>query len=265
QCAIADHGNRLALLALQAGGDGHAQRRADGGAGVADAEGVVLAFRATREGGQAVLLAQAGHARSEEHTSELQSRENLVCRLLLDAAADEIYTLSLHDALPIFSAPSPITAIDLRFWPCRRAAMAMPSAAPMEVLEWPTPKVSYSLSVRRGKAARPSFWRRLAMRDRKSTRLNSSHVKISYAVFCLMRRPTRSTLFPYTTLFRSSVRHRRSRQSTCASGLAGGRRWPCPAPRRWRCWSGRRRRCRTRFPCDAGRRPGRPSGAGWPC
>src|SRR5690242_12215205 len=39
--------------------------------------------------------------------------------------------------------------------------------------------------------------------DRKSTRLNSSHMSISYAVFCLMRRPPRSTLFPYTTLFRS--------------------------------------------------------------
>src|SRR5690606_35304372 len=37
-------------------------------------------------------------------------------------------------------------------------------------------------------------------RDRQSTRLNSSHVKISYAVFC---RLPRCTLFPYTTLFRS--------------------------------------------------------------
>src|SRR3989442_356413 len=82
-----------------------------------------------------------------------------------------------------------------------------------------------------------------AAADRKSTRLNSSHVRISYAVFCLkkktttntsrvhgavrtlhvisllcplsvtelyilffflmIRRPPRSTLFPYTTLFRS--------------------------------------------------------------
>src|SRR6266446_8046794 len=78
-------------------------------------------------------------------------------------------------------------------------------------------------------------------RDRKSTRLNSSHLVISYAVFCLkkkkrtytlracpalrplqptdgrrtikefhlfflrIRRPPRSTLFPYTTLFRSRV------------------------------------------------------------
>src|SRR3954463_10815654 len=58
--------------------------------------------------------------RSEEHTSELQSHDNLVCRLLLekkkcwvvfvcvffcfffnDTATTEIYTLSLHDALPI--------------------------------------------------------------------------------------------------------------------------------------------------------------------
>src|SRR5438034_515654 len=40
--------------------------------------------------------------------------------------------------------------------------------------------------------------------DRKSTRLNSSHTVISYAVFCLILRPPCSTLFPYTTLFRSS-------------------------------------------------------------
>src|SRR5262245_42341752 len=43
----------------------------------------------------------------------------------------------------------------------------------------------------------PSFMRA----DRKSTRLNSSHLGISYAVFC--RRPLSSSLFPYTTLFRS--------------------------------------------------------------
>src|ERR1039458_2152633 len=44
--------------------------------------------------------------------------------------------------------------------------------------------------------------------DRKSTRLNSSHLGISYAVFFLIRirRPRRSTLFPYTTLFRSNIR-----------------------------------------------------------
>src|SRR6202171_6570694 len=45
----------------------------------------------------------SGKSRSEEHTSELQSPSYLVCRLLLDTATTEIYTLSLHDALPIFS------------------------------------------------------------------------------------------------------------------------------------------------------------------
>src|SRR5690606_40381888 len=34
--------------------------------------------------------------RSEEHTSELQSRENLVCRLLLEKKKTQLYHLSLH-------------------------------------------------------------------------------------------------------------------------------------------------------------------------
>src|SRR5256885_1732476 len=74
----------------------------------------------------------------------------------------------------------------------------------------------------------------LMAQDRKSTRLNSSHLVISYAVFCLkkntyytcfifflmIRRPPRSTLFPYTTLFRSPRRARgagRSRSSGFSS------------------------------------------------
>src|SRR5256884_666489 len=75
---------------------------------------------------------------------------------------------------------------------------------------------------RRGRSAAD----RAGRQDRKSTRLNSSHGYISYAVFCLkkknsshalprnhfiffflmIRRPPRSTLFPYTTLFRSPRR-----------------------------------------------------------
>src|SRR2546430_12463928 len=65
-----------------------------------------------------------------------------------DTATTEIYTLSLHDALPI-SSPSPR----------RAAAGACPS--------WPS-------------ASRHT--------DRKSTRLNSSHSQISYAVFCLKKK-----------------------------------------------------------------------------
>src|SRR5690625_3612123 len=47
------------------------------------------------------LCAEFSAARSEEHTSELQSRGHLVCRLLLDPLPPHFYTLSLHDALPI--------------------------------------------------------------------------------------------------------------------------------------------------------------------
>src|ERR1039457_5200427 len=42
--------------------------------------------------------------RSEEHTSEIQSPCKLVCRFFNDTATTEIYTLSLHDALPICMA-----------------------------------------------------------------------------------------------------------------------------------------------------------------
>src|SRR5687768_18204663 len=64
-----------------------------------------------------------------------------------DPASSEIYTLSLHDALPILAGDS---------WPAQR-----------------------------------SLWRRRSRcrrQDRKSTRLNSSHGYISYAVFCLKKK-----------------------------------------------------------------------------
>src|SRR5699024_4246304 len=48
-----------------------------------------------------VIGANRQLSRSEEHTSELQSRFDLVCRLLLDPASPRRSTLSLHDALPI--------------------------------------------------------------------------------------------------------------------------------------------------------------------
>src|ERR1039457_6920418 len=52
--------------------------------------------------------------RSEEHTSELQSPCNLVARLFFfnDTATTEIYTLSLHDALPIYLRPSERQFVD---------------------------------------------------------------------------------------------------------------------------------------------------------
>src|SRR3989442_9472848 len=66
-----------------------------------------------------------------------------------DTATTEIYTLSLHDALPI--SRSVTTGFDI--WSLEFGASAFRSAL-----------------------------------DRKSTRLNSSHVRISYAVFCLKKK-----------------------------------------------------------------------------
>src|SRR5699024_351019 len=43
------------------------------------------------------------------------------------------------------------------------------------------------------------------LKDRKSTRLNSSHVSISYVVFCLSCLLSQAKNFPYTTLFRSKA------------------------------------------------------------
>ncbi len=57
--------------------------------------------------------------------------------------------------MPALSAPSPMTATTRRRCPLRAAAIAMPSAALIDVLEWPTPNVSYSLSLRVGNGARP--------------------------------------------------------------------------------------------------------------
>ncbi len=73
------------------------------------------------------------------------------------SAFSEPALLSASKAMPAVMAPSPITATTRRFDPSRWAATAMPSAALIEVLEWPTPKVSYSLSARLGNGARPSF------------------------------------------------------------------------------------------------------------
>src|SRR2546429_3174609 len=82
-----------------------------------------------------------------------------------DTATTEIYTLSLHDALPISRSG-------------RRAA----------------PRRSRSPRTRPARSSPPSRRGRTALgpasprADRKSTRLNSSHGYISYAVFCLKKK-----------------------------------------------------------------------------
>src|SRR5688500_13087515 len=143
--------------------------------------------------------------RSEEHTSELQSPCKLVCRRL--STRTETDALSLHDALPIYRAAS-------RRRGARRSTARTPSSRHPRESRRPRdssfPRKSGWRSRRsprpRSGSARTAPRRARCRRDRKSTRLNSSHLVSSYAVVC--RPAPRPTLSPYTTLFRSIARHR---------------------------------------------------------
>src|SRR5690606_39454283 len=84
--------------------------------------------------------------RSEEHTSELQSRENLVCRLLLGKTE---------------------------------------AATPIRPRRWMTSSPCGSSTTTRARPRSPPRGASTCTScDRKSTRLNSSHVQDSHAVFC---------------------------------------------------------------------------------
>src|SRR5437868_10466476 len=79
-----------------------------------------------------------------------------------DPATTEIYTLSLHDALPISNADNSTASSSF--------AVTFTDVAPT-VVSLAHDSISTPENV-----------------DRKSTRLNSSHVSISYAVFCLKKK-----------------------------------------------------------------------------
>src|SRR3712207_8794624 len=87
-----------------------------------------------------------------------------------DTATTEIYTLSLHDALPISDHDAGVTP--------RRAQVRL---APEDLAE---PRIEPG-QLSRTERAVYHHQRALRPGDRKSTRLNSSHANISYAVFCL--------------------------------------------------------------------------------
>jgi len=67
----------------------------------------------------------------------------------------EPVSLSASKAIPPVKAPSPITAITLFFSPFISLALAIPSAAEIDVLLCPVSKASYSDSTALGKPAKP--------------------------------------------------------------------------------------------------------------
>src|SRR3712207_8678874 len=86
-----------------------------------------------------------------------------------DTATTEIYTLSLHDALPIY-------------WV---GAMASSHHGHAVVRRTSDGTRATRCGRRRRRRSSP---------DRKSTRLNSSHANISYAVFCLKKKKNSNTI-----------------------------------------------------------------------
>src|SRR3712207_6891989 len=118
-----------------------------------------------------------------------------------DTATTEIYTLSLHDALPISHSPN----ASRRPRVAAGASVRVRGASPVDVLVRTSSDVlmvaPYAGITRSGSSGRrrvesPSqpgppelpHMARPTIGDRKSTRLNSSHANISYAVFCLKKK-----------------------------------------------------------------------------
>src|SRR5690606_41983405 len=99
-------------------------------------------------------------------------------------ASPDLPTLSLHDALPILEGRQRSTAYVAQVTRVWREALDAVCAdpggfAPKPQWQQALVKVSEGTQTTLGAYHRP---------DRKSTRLNSSHVKISYAVFCLKKK-----------------------------------------------------------------------------
>src|SRR3989475_11049499 len=100
-----------------------------------------------------------------------------------DTATTEIYTLSLHDALPIYRHLYLVAVREelARVARLEREVVVVDPGTELHFLE-----MDHVLLLFR----RPRRLRLLELElpDRKSTRLNSSHSQISYAVFCLKKK-----------------------------------------------------------------------------
>src|SRR3712207_7955073 len=107
-----------------------------------------------------------------------------LCFFFNDTATTEIYTLSLHDALPIWGERTVLLCAHLD---------TVPPVAPIEpVLVDDGWENAHAGILGADNKAAVAMLLEVARRDRKSTRLNSSHANISYAVFCLKKKKTLS-------------------------------------------------------------------------
>src|SRR6267378_6546520 len=145
-------------------------------------------------------------ARSEEHTSELQSRRDLVCRLLLDKKKSDCYFLFLllrridHSASGpaasayVLSSRGIPSSVLHRLELCARHLFRL---ARLRVLGFGLEGiVANGCSGNRSLAAVPLVtWT-------PEARIRHRYVASDRFFFLMIRRPPRSTLFPYTTLFR---------------------------------------------------------------
>src|SRR3712207_8377554 len=101
-----------------------------------------------------------------------------------DTATTEIYTLSLHDALPIS------LLLDREGHVTETAAANVLLVRGGVVLSPPRHSVLEGVSLRVVTELCAAL--KIPFEDRKSTRLNSSHANISYAVFCLKKKKNSS-------------------------------------------------------------------------
>src|SRR3712207_7695981 len=99
-----------------------------------------------------------------------------------DAATTEIYTLSLRDALPISETVEEVTTMITQAGGTVNGAISLRP-------EYSDPSSASGLQSYVTGSGLPT-----GLQDRKSTRLNSSHANISYAVFCLKNDNQRSDL-----------------------------------------------------------------------
>src|SRR3712207_8129518 len=105
----------------------------------------------------------------------------LSCFFFNDTATTEIYTLSLHDALPISGMVTPQQAQRLVDTLLARFPRALTTGYELLI-----PGMTNHPKDRHVLAAAVRAHAQVI--DRKSTRLNSSHANISYAVFCLKKK-----------------------------------------------------------------------------